>query len=58
MVIDEIERIANALCGDNIYNIDGVAGYEYPTELNAFILVMSSGRKFKVEVTEYAEEER
>lgn len=49
--------MANCLCGENIYDIEGIKDIEYPVELNAFIIVMQSGKKYLVEVNEYTEEE-
>lgn len=49
------EDISNCLCGDNIYDIHGVEDIEYPVELNSFIIVMKSGKKYIVTVNEYTE---
>ena len=50
--MDESERIANCLCGDNVFDIKGVEDLEYPVELNAFILVLKNWKKYKVTVVE------
>lgn len=51
------EDMANALCGDNVYDIEGVADIDYPIELNAFIIVMDDGKKYLVEVSEYTNDD-
>lgn len=50
------EKIANQLCGENINEIENVEKIEYPEELNSFIIVLKSGRKYLVEVNDYTEE--
>jgi hypothetical protein len=51
----EKERLANCMCGDNVYTLPGVKDIEYPPELNAFIVVMGNGRKYIVAVNDYEE---
>lgn len=53
----DVEAMANKLCGQNIFEIDGVADIEYPTELNAFIIITNNGKKYLVEVSEYTEDD-
>ena len=55
-LFDNEEYIANALLGGkNVYEIKGVADAEDAAELNAFIIVMKSGKRYCVEVTECEE---
>ena len=56
--MNDAEQMANKLCGQNIFEIDGVEDIEYPPELNAFIIVTDDGKKYLVEVSEYTEDER
>ncbi|MDR3263705.1 MAG: hypothetical protein LBT30_05280 [Clostridiales bacterium] len=52
----EKERLASFLCGESVYEIEGVKDTEYPVELNAFVIVMDDGSKYIVEVNEYSDE--
>lgn len=51
------EKITIALSGFNAYEIDGVKDLEFPPELNSFIIVMTDGKKYLVQVTEYNDDE-
>lgn len=49
------DEIAARMPTDPFYDIKGVVDVEYPVELNAFILVMDDGSKFRVSVEEECE---
>lgn len=53
----EAEEMANRLCGQNVFEIDGVTDVEFSDRLDAFIIVMDTGKRYLVKVSEYAEEE-
>lgn len=49
------DEIATQIPTEPFYDINGVIDVEYPAELNAYILVMNDGTRFRVSVEEERE---
>ena len=52
MSFDTKEKIANCISIDSLLDIDGVIDIEYPMELNAILVVMDDGTKYRISVDE------
>lgn len=49
------DEIAAQIPTEPFYDINGLIDVEYPAELNAYILVMNDGTRFRVSVEEERE---
>lgn len=49
------DEIAAQIPTESLYDINGVVDVEYPVELNAYILVMNDGTRYRVSVQEESE---